>query len=120
MPDTPEHRADMFLLAQERKEAGLPVWERKIQLGDVFRNDEMTFTQRRDAICKRIKVSGWMKLHEEDYDFETLLEELANVDDPDDFDYWWDQLYDYADEDRVWIDTINKVPPSPGSETIGL
>jgi hypothetical protein len=113
MPDTPEHRADMFLPTQKRREAGLPVWKRKIQLGDVFHNDEITFAQRRDAICKRIKASGWMKLHEEDYGFEMLLEELANVDNPDDFDYWWDQLYDYADEDRVWIDTINKALRPP-------
>ncbi len=110
----------MFVIAQQRRDAGKPVWDRKISLGDVFHNDEMTFTERRDAIVARIKGSGWMKLHEHDSEFETILEQMSSMDDPDDFDYWWDELYDYADDERVWIDTTTNPYRTADPEAVGL
>lgn len=34
-----------------------------------------------------------------------MVDYLADTEDPEDFDYWWNQLYDQADYDRVWIST---------------
>ena len=92
------HRA-----AQERRDQGRPIWDRKIRLGDVFRNEDMTFEQSRDAIVDRIRRTGGA---DDNYTVGELLDELADTDDGDAFDEVWDLIYDEADADRVWIDTI--------------
>jgi hypothetical protein len=102
MPDSPDHRAAMHQLAQQRRKDGLPRWDRTIQLGDVFHNEDMTFEQRRDAIVARVRESGWRI----DGVLEDLLEELSDAEDSEEFGEQWDEIYDLADEDRVWIETI--------------
>jgi hypothetical protein len=92
------HRA-----AAERRAQGRPIWDRKIQLRDIFHNDELTFEQRRDAIVRRIESSGWPGRSET---LAMLLEELADVVDAEEFDGVWDAIYDEADVDRVWISTV--------------
>ena len=105
MPRTAEHRAEMFQLAQERKHAGLPVWNRKIKLGDVFHNEDMTFEQRRDSIVSRVRASCWLIGRDEFDDLVLLVEDLATAEDAREFDEMWDAIYDIADYDRVWIET---------------
>lgn len=104
MPDTADHRADMYRLAVERRNAGRPVWEYTINLADVFHNDDMTFEQRRDAIVSRIRNSGWPSTGS--YTLRQLVDELAEAQDTDEFDGPWDLIYDEADADRVWIQTF--------------
>jgi hypothetical protein len=58
MPATPDHKVEMHQLARSRVAAGLPVWDQKLRLADVFHNDAMTFEQRRDAIVQRIRDIG--------------------------------------------------------------
>jgi hypothetical protein len=106
MPDTAEHRADMHRLATERRKAGLPVWDRKISLADVFHNDEMGFEQKRDTIVARIRATRWLRDYGEDGDLPQFVEELAGARTPDEFDGPWDCIYDIADADRVWIATF--------------
>lgn len=105
MPDTAEHRADMHQLAQERRTAGLPVWDGKLRLADVFHNDNLTYEQKRDAIVARIRASAWFKRCDEYDDLPQFVEELADTRTPDEFDGPWDCIYDIADADRVWIET---------------
>ena len=82
----------------------MPVWHEKIMLGDLFHNEDMSFEQRRDEIVRRLRASRW---HDgEDYEVESIIEELAETEDEDAFDAVWDLVYDFADEDRVWIDTF--------------
>lgn len=106
MPDTAEHRADMFRLASERRRQGKPIWDRAIRLADVFHNDALTFEQRRDAIVKRIRNSGWLDGKDEFDDLVMAVEELAETDDVKWFDTVWNAIYDHADYDRVWIATF--------------
>jgi len=90
----------------------MPVWHIRIDVSDVFRNETMTFEERRDAIVNRLRTSRWFGLrHDEDdrEQLQLLLEELADVSDVDEFDGVWSWIYDEADADRVWISTI----PSP-------
>jgi hypothetical protein len=101
MPDTPEHRARMHQLARQARRADRPPWDRVIRLPH-FHDETMTFEQRRDATVEIIRQSGWRS----DGRLEELLEELAGAIDAEDFDSAWDEIYDLADEDRVWIDTI--------------
>ncbi|WP_329521081.1 hypothetical protein [Spirillospora sp. NBC_01491] len=108
MPDSVEHRVEMHRVAQQRKAAGQPIWDRKINLADVFHNEAMTFEQRRDAIVRTLRASRWVKEHSEQDAFGGLVEvvdNLAAAEDIGEFDGWLDELYDHADNDRVWINT---------------
>ena len=105
MPDTAEHRADMYQLAQERRKTGKPSWAHKINLRGVFHNDELTFEQKRDAIVRRIRATTWFKQYDEFDDLPQFVEELADAEDNASFNSLWSDLYDMADADRVWIET---------------
>lgn len=86
----------------------MPVWLDRIELGDVWRNEEMTFEQRRDVVVSRLRESDWFKCYEEAGEGELLsvVEELADAVDFEDFNYPWNYIYDIADADRVWIATF--------------
>jgi hypothetical protein len=105
MPDTAEHRADMYRLATERRAAGLPIWDGTLRLADVFHNDNLTFEQKRDAIVQRVRATAWFKGKDESDDLVYLVEELAETEDNASFNLLWSDLYDFADADRVWIET---------------
>lgn len=106
MPDTADHRADMHRLATERRNAGLPIWDRKINLADVFHNEAVTFEQKRDAIVRRIRASAWFKQYDECDNLPQYVEELADTENGSEFDGPWSCIYDIADYDRVWIATF--------------
>jgi hypothetical protein len=105
VPRTAEHIVETHQLARARVAAGLPVWDRKIRLADVWRNEAMTFEQRRDAIVRRLRVSSWVKGCDEFDELPQAIGELSEVADANAFDEVWDLIYDLADADRVWIDT---------------
>ena len=105
MPDTAEHRADMYRLGQERRAAGKPSWEHTLRLADVFHNDDLTFEQKRDAIVRRIRATTWFKQYDEFDDLPAFVEELAGTEDNAEFNAVWSEIYDVADADRVWIET---------------
>lgn len=79
-------------------------WTHKLALGDVFHATEMDFTERRDAIVRRIKEARFYDA--DDWTLERIVEELAETEDPDDFDGPWDDFYDWADTNQVWVQTI--------------
>jgi hypothetical protein len=106
MPDTADHRAEMHQLATERRKAGKPIWDRKVNLADVFHNEDITFEQRRDAIVTRIRTTPWFKGYDEYDDLPQFVEELADAADAAEFRDPWDCIYDIADADRVWIATF--------------
>lgn len=106
MPDTADHRVEMHRIASQRRAEGKPIWDRKIQLKDVFHNESLAFDQRRDAIVSRIKASGWLEGRDDSDHLVLLVEELAEVGDADAFDEVWSDIYDEADHDRVWIATF--------------
>ncbi len=103
MPRDIDHIVETHRAARERVAAGLPVWDRRVDVRDVFRNENLTFEQRRDAIVRRIRNSGWTI--EPGSTLDHVVEELGDTEDTDEFDAVWDVIYDYADTDRVWIET---------------
>lgn len=105
MPDTADHRADMYRLGRERVAAGKPMWERKISVADVFHNDAMTFTEIRDAVVRKLRASAWFKSKDEHDDLPMYVDELSEAKTTGEFDSAWDDIYDEADYDRVWIET---------------
>jgi hypothetical protein len=91
----------------------MPTWQKKVLLGDVFRNEDMTFEQRRDVIVHRLRGSGWIRMiggvdSFKGMNLDELFEQLGEAPEPDDFDIVWDEIYNQADWDRVWIDTVSK------------
>jgi hypothetical protein len=85
----------------------MPAWDYRIDLRPVFRSEELTFEQRRDAIVDRLRTSSWVRDREDaGADLSTLVDELAEAADTDAFDRLWDDLYDEADADRAWIATF--------------
>lgn len=75
------------------------LWER----GDDASPDGPEFETFRDAIVERLKASAW---YGRSAQLQELVDDLAEtVDNVDDFDFIWSDLYDLADGDRVWIET---------------
>lgn len=112
MPDTPDHRVEMYKLASGRSRRGLPVWAETINVGDVFHNEELTFEERRFAIVARIQASKWYKRENKECgELVYVLDDLASAEDEDEFDSAWDEIYDLADYARVWIHTSHNWEP---------
>lgn len=78
-------------------------WVCKIDVSDVFCNEDMTYEERRDAIVQRFQNHPQLKLDEELMD---LVGELAHQEDPDEFNFVWDEIYDWADTNLTWIGTF--------------
>ena len=79
-------------------------WDYKLDVSDVFHNDNLTLEQKRDLIIARIKSSAfWTPA---DYELDEILDELSQVDDADYFDLVWNAFYDWCDVGkRVWVET---------------
>lgn len=105
MPRTIESLVASHTAATERRASGHPVWDRTVNLSGVFHNEEMTFAERRDAIVRRLRASGWLDDRDEFDELVEAVEGLEQAEDAEEFDSWWDEVYDHADADRVWIQT---------------
>lgn len=76
-----------------------PNWRRTLDLSDVFRSDT-PFAERRDVMVKRVRA-----LNPSDGDLQQIADELADAADGDEWDIPWDEFYDWADANRVWVKT---------------
>lgn len=106
MPDSPEHRADMILLARQRVASGKPAWDRTINVADILHDGGMGFEAKRNEIARRLRVSPWLKGADEFGALAEAVDKLAGAETPEEFDGWWDEIYDHADRDRVWINAF--------------
>ena len=80
-------------------------WNHKLDVSSFFHDDDLTITEKGEKISELVKSSTWFEgLYYKD-DLEGLLEELSEVEDADDFDVLWDQMYDIFDAERVWVQT---------------
>lgn len=99
-----DHLVAVHQVAAARRAAGRPIWVHTINLGEVLRNESLTFLERRDKIVEILRASAWVRAAEEHSDLEDAVWRLGEVENADDFDCTWDEIYDLADFDRVWID----------------
>lgn len=81
-------------------------WRERIELGNVFHDDSMEFNQRRDTIIDRIRKSRWFTSSSDESFLTNIVDELANTQSEQEFNYVWNDVYDQADLDRVWIETF--------------
>ena len=120
MPNTPEHKADMFTLSRERIAQGKPSWKERLDFTSIWHNEEVPLKERISEIVAIVKRSNWYK-NQTDGDayasgesLSSLIEELERtLDDEDDedevadtFNFIWDRIYDFADYDRIWLNTF--------------
>lgn len=84
----------------------MSVWLIKIDLKDIFHDDDMPFEKKRDEIVNRLRSSGWLASATYPVRLEGALQELAKTVDETDFDFEWEMIYSHADRDRVWIGTF--------------
>lgn len=83
----------------------MPVWNYKIELSDIFHAENVDFPAKRDEIVRRLRDSDW---YDKCFSFRLAdtLESLEDSENVEDFDYYWNDLYDVADIDRAWISTF--------------
>lgn len=87
-------------------------WVETIYLSDIWKNERLTFEERRDRIVERIKASRWYR-NRDDAGFDDLgelIQDLSDAPDQTEFDEFWGVLYDQADYDRIWIDLVSPAP----------
>lgn len=79
----------------------MPEWKKHVDVSQWFHDDALSVADKAKAITDHLRP-----LIGDDEDAAELLDELAHQDDADEFDYVWNDLYDWADANRVWINTI--------------
>ena len=84
-------------------------WALTIPLSDLWRNEGISFEERRNQVVDRIRKSRWVKLTAYPDTLHGHLNDLKASEDVAEFDDWWDEIYDLADSDRVWLDTTSPV-----------
>lgn len=103
MPRTVEHLVAIHDLAVERRKAGLPIWQHRVNVAHIWNSDLPLIPDKRDLIVKTLRASSWLKGCDEFDEPAEIVAELAEVADADEFNQVWDALYDAADWDRTWI-----------------
>lgn len=95
-------------------------WKERIELADLwhsFEEDESqeNFLKVRDEVVRRFREASWMK-DASDADSEMdldrlsdLLDQLAYTETTDEFDSYWDDVLDWADDNRLWVETMIRV-----------
>ena len=92
-------------------------WKRLMNVAAFLNHDvnpEMTFTERRDGVVATIKRLPQYKAEEEDQDDDGelwwIVDEMGDVQNEEEFDLVWDAFYDWADDERIWVETraVNK------------
>lgn len=83
----------------------MAVWLEEVDLSDFFHNDELSFEGKRDLIVERLRESEWAQVYGEDSLLGIAINGMADAIEVGDFDYYWDDVYNVADRDRVWIKT---------------
>jgi len=78
-------------------------WVSTLKLDDIFHSEAIGFGNKRDIIVKRIREAVWFNV--DDAELGEIVDELYDALDEEDFDLAWNQFYDWADHNRVWVVT---------------
>lgn len=81
-------------------------WNMTINLKDAFSERDMSFQDRKSIVVERITNSGWLDNSLDGETLRDLVMYLSESSDTSEFDYWWNQVYDIADVDRIWLATF--------------
>lgn len=126
MPRTVEHIVSCHQAAAARRDAGRPIWDKRIDVKAIIHEDQRNVTPEHiSSICQRIAAlirrrapKTYFDVGHEDFDFDFVeaieameqctVEELAHdkangVDADEMFNGWMEALYDWADANRIWL-----------------
>jgi hypothetical protein len=84
-------------------------WNYEVDIKDIFHNEDLSFTEHRDAIVARFRAQSWFKQlvsEHEDYELSDLIDDLSDTANGAEFDEVWNDIYDWADHYRMWIRTF--------------
>lgn len=84
-------------------------WKHKLNISDVFRNNEVDLAHKTEIIVGRIKKSSWYEEANYNGELENLLEELTDAGKEDNVEWWdsvWNGFYDIADDEKIWVGTL--------------
>lgn len=83
-------------------------WNQTIDLGDLiqqWKNEQIDIPELAELVVSRLKRSGWRDFTPYPDTFDGLLADLSNVEDRHGYEAAFEEIYDLADSDRVWIET---------------
>lgn len=81
-------------------------WFLTIDLADLWQDEDLPFEEKRDAICNRIRSSNWAKLTPYPGHLNELVNAVGATENTGSFDAAFNELYDLADSDGVWFETM--------------
>ena len=87
-------------------------WIIKLDLSDIWNKyqDDEDYDEFKEALIPALeaKVEEVVDKLGDDVgmEFEDIIEEIRNADDEEEFDYIWQDLYDWGDENMVWLGTF--------------
>jgi len=85
----------------------MPQWNITIDVSEIWKNfQDVGFEESVKQIVAKIKESRWRSITPYPHTFDQLVADLEASTSLDEFNSWWNELYDLADSDRVWIATF--------------
>jgi putative heme iron utilization protein len=88
-------------------------WKYKVEIGKEWNDESLSIAKKIDVIIERVQNAVPAALVE---DIEDEIQELRNLQvefgddiEGEDFDDIWSSIYDWADANRVWINTFEVV-----------
>ena len=82
----------------------MPHWRYTLRLADIFHDDDIPFERKRDEIVRRIKAEKFWS--PDNFELSDVMEGLEQADDVPEFDEAWADFYDYAERERIWVETF--------------
>lgn len=82
-------------------------WRHEVYLGDIFGDPTMRFTERRNEITRRLKRSWFVieAVANGDEEISDLVQGLRESSSEEEYDQLWSRFYDWADRNRVRVQT---------------
>jgi len=87
-------------------------WVIKLDVADIWNKyqDDEDFDEFKEALIPRLEDKVEEVVDElgdgVGMEFEDMIEEIKNADDVEEFDYVWQNMYDWADANMVWLGTF--------------
>ncbi len=126
MPRTVDHIVSCHQAAAARREAGRPIWELRIDVKAILREDQRNespehisaISQRIAALIRRRAPKSFFDVGHQDFDFDfvdvveamesctvkELEQDKANgCEAVDMLNGWLETLYDWGDKNRIWL-----------------
>lgn len=106
MENEAAHLQAIHELAESRRQRGQPLWDEVID-ASMLNDPTLSFDDIRDKIVENLRASKWLKDNPHP-SVERAVDALVITGNDVEFDAIWNRIYDLADIDRVWLDTVKK------------